>query len=206
MHFLHQTKKRITPLFCETSHISPKVKKREKKREMNTLYLLALIALPAALSAFVAFPLENISMQSPIADDCGLDQSPIALDAPRIVSTSDGHFTAGNNGKRVRFWGVNLGFQAIFPTHEQATVMAQRMRMVGINIVRMPAIDSDEHAFPRSYWAKKNSTEFSEEAINRFQFLIAELAKNGIYTNMNLHVSKKWSKYLCLPENEIFTR
>ena len=172
---------------------------------MKPLYLLALIV-PAVLSTLVEFPFENMSMQSPIADDGGLDQSPIALDAPRIVTTPDGHFTRGKNGERVRFWGVNLCFQGIFPSHEQAVIMAQRMRMVGINIVRFHHIDSDDGVYPYSYWAKRNSTQLSDAAIDSVHFLISELAKNGIYSNMNLHVNKRWSMYLNLPNYEYFGR
>ena len=173
---------------------------------MNVLCLLALIAVVSpVLSTFVEFPSENMPMESPVADDGGLDQSPIALDAPHVVTASDGHFTLGKNGKRIRFWGVNLCYQGIFPSHEQATIMAQRMRMVGINIVRFHHIDSDGGVYPYSYWAKKNSTELSDTAIDRVHFLIAELAKNGIYSNMNLHVNKRWSMYLNLPNHEYFS-
>ena len=173
---------------------------------MNALCLLAFIAvLSPVFSALVEFPLENMSMESPVADDGGLDQSPIALDAPHIVTASDGHFSLGENGKRVRFWGVNLCFQANFPTHEQATIMAQRMRMVGINIVRFHHMDADSGTYPYSYWAKKNSTKLSDTAIDSLHFLISELAKNGIYANINLHVNKRWSKYLNLPDNKYFS-
>lgn len=172
---------------------------------MNPLFLLVLFA-ASTLSAFVEFPLENISAQSPIADDAGLDQSPIALDSPHIVSSSDGHFTLGKNGKRIRFWGVNLCYNANFPSHEQATLMAQRMRMVGINIVRFHHADSDDGAYPYSFWDETYGTKFSDEAIDRLHFLISELAKNGIYTNMNLHVNKKWSRYLNLPDYDYFDK
>ena len=171
---------------------------------MKPLYLLALIV-PAVLSTFVEFSIENMSMQSPIADDGGLDQSPIALDAPHITKTPDGHFSLGENGKRVRFWGVNLCFQANFPSHEQAVIMAQRMRMIGVNIVRFHHMDADSGVYPYSYWAKNNSTQLSDTAIDSLHFLISELAKNGIYANINLHVNKRWSKYLNLPNHKYFS-
>lgn len=167
------------------------------------LCLLVLIV-ATALSTFVEFPFQNMSAQSPIADDGGLDHSSIPLDSPHVVSSADGHFTIGEGGERIRFWGVNLCYQGAFPTHDQAILMAQRMRMVGINIVRFHHADSDGGVFPRSYWAKKNSTELSDEAIDSIHFFISELAKNGIYTNMNLHVNKRWSQYLNLPDNEYF--
>lgn len=172
---------------------------------MNALCLLLSLLASAALSSFVEFPFENMSAQSPIADDGGLDQSPIALDSPHVITSSDGHFTLGKNGKRVRFWGVNLCYQGNFPSHEQAAIMARRMRMVGINIVRFHHTDDDNGVFPYSYWATRNGTKLSDEAIDRIHYLIAELASNGIYTNMNLHVNKKWSRYLNLPNYDYFS-
>ena len=174
---------------------------------MHTLTALTLIistvAVPA-LSVFVDFPLEDVAALSPVADDGGLDQSPIGLGSPHIVSSEDGHFTLGRGGKRVRFWGVNLCFQANYPTHEEAAVMARRMRTVGVNIVRFTHTDSDGGVYLASYWARKNSTELSDEAMDRLQYLVAELAQHGIYSNMNLQVNKRWSEYLNLPDNEYF--
>ena len=170
---------------------------------MKILLALTLVA-ALTLGEFVDFPFQNMSALSPIADDGGLDQSPIELDSPHIISSGDGHFTLGKDGKRVRFWGVNLCFQANFVSHEEATIMAQRMRMVGINIVRFHHTDSDGGVYPYSYWAKKNSTKLSDEAIDRLHFIISEFAKNGIYTNMNLHVNKRWSEYLNLPDYNYF--
>ena len=100
-------------------------------------------------------------------------------------------------GKPIRFWGVNLNFNGVFPTKEDAPRIARRLAKFGFNAARLhhyegnvaPAgiwkaagIGSSRLAFPR---------EFDANALDRMDFFIAELIKNGIYINLNLHVARK---------------
>ncbi len=106
------------------------------------------------------------------------------------VVVRDGHFYTGD--KRIRFWGVNIAFAACFPTHEQADAVAARLATFGINAVRLHHMDN--HPFPSGIWADAACEKISPEAIERLDYFIAALARHGIYSNINLHVSREWSK------------
>lgn len=85
----------------------------------------------------------------------------------------------------IRFWATNLCFEACFPAHEQAERMAARLARLGINCVRMHHIDS------RHIWGKSpNKLTIDPERLERLDYLIAQLKRHGVYTNLNLHVSR----------------
>jgi len=85
----------------------------------------------------------------------------------------------------IRFWATNLCFDACFPTHEQAERLAARLARFGINCVRMHHMDS------RSIWGKSpNKLTIDPEQLERLDYLIYQLKQHGIYTNLNLHVSR----------------
>ena len=85
----------------------------------------------------------------------------------------------------IRFWGTNLCFEACFPSHEQSERVAARMARFGINCVRMHHMDS------RSIWGDSpNRTTIDPEKLDRLDYLIHQLKRHGIYTNLNLHVSR----------------
>ena len=94
----------------------------------------------------------------------------------------------------IRFWGTNLCFEACFPEHGQAERMARRLASLGINCVRMHHMDS------RSIWGNSgNHTRIDPDRLDRLDYLVYQLKLNGIYTNLNLHVSR-W-----LDESDGFT-
>lgn len=85
----------------------------------------------------------------------------------------------------IRFWATNLCFDACFPSHEQAERVAARMARLGINCVRMHHMDS------HSIWGKSpNKTIIDPERLEKLDYLIYQLKLHGIYTNINLHVSR----------------
>ena len=99
------------------------------------------------------------------------------------VCVVDGHL-ATDQGP-LRLWAVNLCFEACFPEGEQAEALARRLARFGINCVRMHHMDS------RSIWGKsENKTIIDPEQLKRLDYLIYQLKLNGIYTNLNLHVSR----------------
>jgi len=106
------------------------------------------------------------------------------------IVVRDGHFFTGD--KRIRFWGVNLAFGGCFPTHEQADAVALRLSTFGINAVRFHHMDNQR--FPNGIFADKLLEKLSPEALDRLDYFIDALAKQGVYSNINLHVSRDWSK------------
>lgn len=85
----------------------------------------------------------------------------------------------------IRFWATNLCFEACFPTHEQAERVARRMARLGINCVRMHHMDS------HSIWGDSpDKLTIDPKKLERLDYLIDQLKRQGIYTNINLHVSR----------------
>lgn len=103
-----------------------------------------------------------------------------------ITIDDDGHFSI--NGKRMRFWGTNLGADAAFPPLDKCELIAGRMRKFGINLVRLHHLDNPWSN--RSLVGKTSTRELNSYYLDILEFLIDKLKRNGIYINMNLHVSR----------------
>jgi hypothetical protein len=112
------------------------------------------------------------------------------------VVVQDGRFYRG--GKRHRVWGVNLCFGACFPSHADATRVAERLADAGVNSVRFHHMDTQ--AFPRGIWDPADETELSTESLDRLDYFLDQLARRGITANLNLHVSRMHSRILGLPD------
>jgi hypothetical protein len=104
-----------------------------------------------------------------------------------FVTVKDGHLFAG--GKRFRIFGVNMAFGANFPTHEAAEKVAGRLAKFGINCVRFHHMDM--FSAPAGIFAKDGVT-LDPERLDRLDYFIAQLKARGIYTNLNLHVSRTY--------------
>ncbi len=110
----------------------------------------------------------------------------------------NGHLYAGN--QRIRFFGVNLCFGACFPRKEDAEKIAARMAKFGINIVRFHHMDMSP--FPDGIRARNvpHTRDLDPEALDRLDYLIAQLKRNGIYVNLNLLVSRPFNASDGLPK------
>jgi hypothetical protein len=122
-----------------------------------------------------------------VSADSLLDK-PAGKNGPIVAR--DGHFYEGN--QRVRFWGFSIAFSGNFPTHEQAGDVAQRLARFGINAVRIHHIDMSP--YPNGIFADDKLEVLSPEALDRLDYFVAALKAQGIYTDLNLHVSRWWSK------------
>jgi hypothetical protein len=122
--------------------------------------------------------------------------APIGVDSPRVV-VANSHFAVA--GKPIRFWGVNLTFGASFPEHADAEALALRLSEAGINCVRLHHMDMQNWEDQRGIWDRANPTKLSAAALDRLDYLLDQLARRGIYADLNLHVSRTHSKFLGLP-------
>ena len=154
---------------------------------------LSCLAWPTAMGReFVPFAIPaRIDSQSAL---WMADQEPIPVDSQRLIA-KDSHFYRG--GERVRIWGVNLSFGANFPTHADAVDVATRLAAAGVNSVRCHHMDTSR--WPRGIWNAQDGKTIEPEALDRLDYFINELAKRGIYVNINLHVGRAHSEYLSLP-------
>jgi hypothetical protein len=89
--------------------------------------------------------------------------------------------------RRLRLLGVNLCFDANFPSKEDAPKVAARMAKFGINCVRFHHMEF--YPAPRGI-VKEDLQTLDPENLDKLDFFIAELKKRGIYSDLNLHVSR----------------
>lgn len=100
-----------------------------------------------------------------------------------FVRMAEGHLAT--EAGPIRFWGTNLCFEACFPSHDQAERLAARLARLGINCVRMHHMDS------YSIWGDSpNKLTIDPKKLERLDYLIYQLKLHGIYTDINLHVSR----------------
>lgn len=104
-----------------------------------------------------------------------------------FVVAKEGHLYVGDD--RIRFFGVNTAFGANFPTHDDAKKVAARMAKFGINCVRFHHMDV--FTAPGGIWSEDKVT-MDAGQLDKMDFFIAQLKENGIYTNLNLHVSRTY--------------
>ena len=99
-----------------------------------------------------------------------------------FLRVTDGHFTFERaNGKPVRFWGTNAALHGPFPPKNLAPGIALCLARQGVNMVRMHLYAVYEHTMI----AEDGS--LYAEGLDKFDLLIAELKKVGIYTYMDLN-------------------
>jgi len=122
------------------------------------------------------------------------DFKPIETGSERLTATE--HFRRA--GQDVRIWGVNTCFGGNFPTHEDAPFVAERLAAAGVNSVRCHHLDTAR--WPRGIWNAKDGKTIEPQALERLDYFINELAKRGIFVNLNLHVGRAHSQYLGLPQ------
>ena len=104
-----------------------------------------------------------------------------------FVTVKNGHLYEGS--ERLKLFGVNIVFGSNFPTHEEADVAARRMARFGINIARLHHMDT--HATPNGLLRADRIT-FDPEMLDRLDYFIAALKRNGIYVDLNLHVGRDY--------------
>lgn len=123
-------------------------------------------------------------------DTAGLNSGPAGV-AGRITAKDGGFITA--EGHPIRFFGVNIAGSQAFPSADEAEKLARLLAKGGINIARLHHLDNPWAVESGgSLWSKGSSSrrEIDPAQIDKIHRLIATLARHGIYTNLNLKVSK----------------
>ena len=109
----------------------------------------------------------------------------------RIQINPTGQLTL--NGERMRMLGANITAAAAFPVAADADGIAARMAKFGMNTVRFHHLEAPWQAGNVLIdYAGGTSREFSETHLDRLHYFIAQLAAHGLYTNMNLLVSRQF--------------
>ena len=120
------------------------------------------------------------------------DLNPKPAGASGFIRPRDGHFY-DEKGRRVRFLGVNFTFGANFTDADSARKVAARMHKFGINVVRLHHMDyypAPHGIFDPRY---KDTQHLDAGQLDRLDRLIAALKEQGVYVNINLHVSRHFN-------------
>ena len=112
------------------------------------------------------------------------------------IMARGGHFVESKTGKRVRFLGTNFAAKSAFPSHADAVRVAARIAKLGINLVRLHHMDNDSWGTGTTLWDArfKDHQHIDPAQLDRLDFLVAQLKKNGVYANINLHVSRSFTE------------
>jgi hypothetical protein len=108
------------------------------------------------------------------------------------ITVKNGLF-ATPDGRPVRFFGVNIASDDAFPSAADAELLARRLAKGGVNIARLHHMDNPWSVkSDGSLWSKDRPEhlELSAPQLDKVHRLIATLARHGIYSNLNLKVSK----------------
>lgn len=127
--------------------------------------------------------------------------NPAPLEEKRRIVARDGHFY-DQTGRRVRFLGTNLTFGANFPDKADAEKVAARMRKYGFNMVRLHHMDSRKA--PGGIWDPNfaDTQHIDAAQLDRLEYLVGQFKKNGIYVDLNLHVSRSFKEADGFPDTD----
>ena len=106
---------------------------------------------------------------------------------------------AFENGKTVRFWGVNLVAGDVFVGHAQADSLAVRLSRMGANLVRLHHMDAP-WATPNIFGNKTGTRKLDSASLDRLDYLHAALKKRGIYLMPDLLVHREMTETDGAPE------
>ena len=127
------------------------------------------------------------------------------LDAPAgkhgFVEARHGHLYF-EDGTRARFFGFNIATRSNTPDHATAERLAAHFASMGVNIIRLHAVDAPIGEEPASWsscpeaplidYPAGDSRHFTAEGLDRFEYLIAQLEQRGIYLHIDLIVARQF--------------
>ncbi|MDD5546102.1 MAG: beta-galactosidase [Candidatus Omnitrophica bacterium] len=134
-----------------------------------------------------------------------LNMGKLVLDPPAgkhgFAKAAGNHFVF-EDGTPTRFFGTNLYFEACFPTHKQAEIIAERLAFFGFNAVRLHHMDfyfEPKGIFEDICPAFKNPQMkktgiLSKKQLERLDYLIYQLKIRGIYVDLNLLVGRHFTE------------
>ena len=135
------------------------------------------------------FPFPTVFMN--YSNNSVIDMSYLNWKIEEKIKIKNGHFYYKN--KQVRFFGTNVAYAAAFPEKADAPNIAKRMSQLGINVVRFHHMDS------RDIWGSTENNRnsiISQTQLDKLHYFLFCLKQNGIYANINLHVSRNYPEIM----------
>ncbi len=108
---------------------------------------------------------------------------------------TEGKYFVFEDGTKVRFFGTNLNGGANFPDHSYAEKFARRLAKLGINLVRFHQLDSEwntPNIFSFTKGKPFDGKSFDAQSMDRLDYLIYCLKKEGIYCYMDMFTYRKF--------------
>lgn len=142
----------------------------------------------------------NIEIHKAVPNTGAMDFSCL-LDAPAgkhgFVHVKDGHLCY-EDGTRAKFIGFNFPARANMPDHETAERISVRLASMGVNVVRLHAVDvppgeqgwSADPEFPLIDYPSGDSRHLNPDGLERFDYWVARLEEKGIYLHVDLLVGR----------------
>ena len=149
------------------------------------LLTLAVLARSTVAAEVFPFVLPWDDATPSIVDLSSWNEKPAGKDG--FITAKNGHLYKGE--KRIRFFGVNMAFGGNFPKKDEGAKIAARLAKFGINCVRFHHMDM--LSAPGGIFAKDGKT-LDPEQLEKLDAFVAALKARGIYTNLNLHVSRTY--------------
>ncbi len=125
------------------------------------------------------------------------------LDAPAgmdgFIRVVDGHLATAS-GHRIRLWGVNitgwLKDSSLLPPRPEARLYAAELARLGVNCVRFQFLDFTTKDRPAGLIEddRDDTRVMDPKQLDRLDYFVAQLKANGIYTDFNLNVGRRYKK------------
>ena len=99
------------------------------------------------------------------------------------------------DGTPVKFWGTNFNGCACFPEKGYAEKLAKRLAKIGMNLVRFHQLDAEwqtPNIFAFTKGKRVTSAAFDPESMDRLDYLIYCLKKEGIYCYLDMFTYRKF--------------
>ena len=114
-----------------------------------------------------------------------------------FLKAKDGRFVF-EDGTPASFWGTNFNSGANFPEHHYSEKVAARLAATGVNIVRLHQLDAEwaePNIFEFDKGCPKNHTRsFDPRSMERLDYLIYCLKKEGIYIYMDFITYRRFKQ------------
>ena len=135
---------------------------------------------PPAASRGFPFIIRSIQADS-VANYSFLNHKPAGKYGWLKVKNGDFVF---ENGESIRWFGINLVASRVFDrnTHREIDALAEKLAALGINMVRLHHLAASwQKAEPLFQNGEMNTFEFNDKALEKLDYLILALKKQGIY-------------------------
>jgi len=100
-----------------------------------------------------------------------------------LAVDQDGHFCTPD-GRRVRFWGINVAKDAVFQSHATIEAMADLFARTGFNLVRLHHIDDIDGLLPPARAGQPQRIDPAK--LDAVDYWIAALGERGIWVYLDL--------------------